>query len=335
LSLAIEGVQDTVIMKDEVDNENLLIQYLLGNLPEEQRLQIEGEYLRDDQRYERLMALETELFYDYARNNLSPGERAQFEKQFLSSGRNRKRVMLASALARKLSEAAPAETTEEVIVDRERRFWSRLKSSFAASSAAKRVSLAALAIMSFASIWLVIEIVRVQNKFDQFRAQWAVQEDRLQQLSRQERARADELNFKLEREMSENAALQQQLSKTRAPIDPSVVSLVLAPSIVRDQAPAMKKLHLPPGAGLVMLRLILKGEIDYKSYQVMLLTAEGAERWSHTLQAQRTGSGRSIVLSLPTKILAEGDYELRLKGYAPDGTMEETGDYYYLSVVRR
>jgi hypothetical protein len=98
----------------------------------------------------------------------------------------------------------------------------------------------------------------------------------------------------------------------------------------------MKKLYLSPVASLLRLRLKLKGEVEYKSYQVMLLTAEGAERWSQDmLQAQRTGSGRSIVLSLPARILAEGDYELRLNGHAPDGTLEETGDYYYLSVVRK
>ena len=93
--------------------------------------------------------------------------------------------------------------------------------------------------------------------------------------------------------------------------------------------------QLPPNAGQLKLRLVLKSEIAYKLYQVMLLTADGAERWRHMLRAQRMGSGRSIVLSLPTRILEEGDYELRLKGYAPDGTMEETGDYYYLSVMKK
>jgi hypothetical protein len=38
-------------MKDEADNEQLLTWYLLGNIPEEQRLQVEGEFLSDDQRY--------------------------------------------------------------------------------------------------------------------------------------------------------------------------------------------------------------------------------------------------------------------------------------------
>jgi hypothetical protein len=330
-------------MKDEADNEKLLIQYLLGNLPEEQRLRIEEEFLRDDQHYERLLALESELFYDYAQNKLPSGEREQFEKRFLSSERNRKRAVLASALAHKLSEAAPVETNKNDIADREpQRFWRHLKSYFATQSAAMRVSLASLTIVSLALIWLVIGIIRLRNEFNQFQAQRAVQEDQLRQQAQQDRARTDELNIKLERELDENAMLQRELSKMQAQFGrqaqriPSVVSLVLSPSIVRDQASGMKKVYLPPGAGLLKLRLKLKGEAEYKSYQVTLLTAEGAEKWSQDmLQAQRTGSGRSIVLSLPARILAEGDYELRLKGHAPAGSLEETGDYYYLSVVRK
>jgi hypothetical protein len=330
-------------MKDEADNEKLLIRYLLGNLSEKQQLQVEGDFLNDDERYERLMALENELFYDYAQNKLSPGDRERFEKRFLSSERNRKRAMIASALTRKMSEAASVETTETGIADREpQRYWRSLKSYFVAQSAAMRVSLAVLAIVSLALIWLVIGIVRLRNEFNQFRAQRAAQEDMLRQQAQQERARVDELNLKLAREINENAALLQELSKMRAQSGgqrertPSVISLVLAPSIVRSQATGMKRLYLPPDGRLLKLRLKLKGGAEYKSYQVTLLTVEGAEKWSQEmLQAQRTGSAQSIDLWLPTRTLAEGDYELILKGYASDGTLEETGDYYYLSIKRK
>jgi hypothetical protein len=98
----------------------------------------------------------------------------------------------------------------------------------------------------------------------------------------------------------------------------------------------MKKLYLPPGAILSILKLKLKGGAEYKSYHATLLTVEGAERWSQDmLQAKLTGSGRSIDLWLPVRTLPPGDYELRLKGYASDGTLEETGDYYYLSIRRK
>jgi len=330
-------------MKDEADNEKLLTRYLLGSLPEEQRLQIEAEFLSDDHRYERLLALENELFYDYAQNKLSPGEREQFEKRFLSSERNRKKAMTASALTRKMSESAPVEMSESGASDREpQRFWQSLKSYFVAQSAARRVSLAAIATVSLALIWLVIGIVRLRNEFNQILTQQAGQEVRLREQAQQERARADELNLKLNREIDENEMLQQELSKAQAQFAahrqraPSVISLVLAPSIARDQAPGMKNLYLPPGAILLILQLKLKGEVEYKSYHATLLTVEGAERWSQDmLRAKGTGSGRSIDLWLPARTLAPGDYELRLKGYASDGTLEETGDYYYLSIRRK
>src|SRR5262245_53601637 len=247
-------------MKDEADNEKLLIRYLLGSLPEGQRLQVEGEFLSDDQRYERLLALEDELFYDYAQNKLSPGEREQFEKRFLSSERNRRRTLLASELAHKMSESAPVEMAEKSIADREpQRFWQSLKSYFVAQSAAMRVSLAALAIVSLALIWLVIEIGGLRNEFNQFRGQRAVQEDQLRQQAQQESARTDELNLKLNREMNENATLRQELGKMHAQSRaqrqraPSVISLVLEPFNVRGQGPGMNKLYLPPGARLLKL----------------------------------------------------------------------------------
>jgi len=330
-------------MREEADDEKLMIRYLLGNLPEERRRQVEIEFLADDQRYERLLALENELFYDYAQNKLSPGERQQFEKRFLSSEQNRKKAMLASALARKMSEAAPVETAKPGLAKREPRFsWQSLKSYFSAQSAVMRLSLGALAIVSLVLIWLIIGTLRLRNDFNQFRAERAAQEDRLRQQAIEERARADDLSLKLQREIDENASLKQDLSRMQAQFvsrgvsPPSVISLVLTPSIVRDQATGMKKLPPLPDALRLKLQLILKGEVEYKTYQVTLLTVEGVERWSQDmLRAKRTGSGRSIVLSLPGRVLAPGDYELRLKGYASDGTLEETGDYYYFSIGRK
>jgi len=327
-------------MKDEADNEQLLTRYLLGNIPEKERQRVEGELLSDDQRYESILALEDELFYDYAQNKLSPGEREQFEKRFLSSEENRKRAILYSDVANKISETMPVGTAEKNIADREQQhLWLSLKSFFVAQGAAMRVSLAALAIASLVLIWLVIGILRLRNEFKQLGAQMAVQNDQLRQQAQQERARADESNLKLKREIDENAMMRQELSKMQTQSGglgerlPSVISLVLAPSVVRDQAPDMKKLYLPQGVRLLKLLLRLKEKVEYKSYQVTLSTVEGVKIWGQDmLQAQRTGSGRSIELWLPTRTLAPGDYQLNLNGYASDGTLEKTRDYYYLSI---
>ena len=330
-------------MKDDADNEELLTWYLLGKLPEKDRLLVEGEFLSDDRDYERILALEDQLYYDYAQNKLSPGDREQFEKRFLSSKQKQKRAILYSDMVNKMSETTPVGAAEKNIADREpHQFLPSLKSFFVAQGAAMRVSLAALAIASLVLICFAIGILRQRNEYNQLGAQLAVQavqNNQLRQQIIQERARADELGLKLKREIDEKAMVRQELSKKQAQSGRhgqravSIISHAIAPSIVRGQAPEMKKLYLPSSAHVLRLLLKLKGKVEYKLYQVALLTDEGAKIWSQDmLQAQGTGSGRSLELWLPTRTLAPGDYEFKLKAHAPDGTLEETRDYYYLSV---
>src|SRR5262245_44170453 len=102
-------------MKEKADNEKLLIRYLLGDLSEEKRLQVEDIFLIDDQNFERLLVLENELFYDYAQGKLSTGDRERFKNRYLSSVGNQRKSIIASALADKISEAPlkPAESGSE------------------------------------------------------------------------------------------------------------------------------------------------------------------------------------------------------------------------------
>jgi hypothetical protein len=97
--IIIVGMEVMVTIKEDADNEKLMVRYLLGDLSEEQQVRVEGMFLGDDLHYEWLLALEDELFYDYVQGKLSTRERAQFNERFLASGRNRKRALLASALA--------------------------------------------------------------------------------------------------------------------------------------------------------------------------------------------------------------------------------------------
>ena len=328
-------------MRNEADNESLLIQYLLGRLPEQEQLRIEEMFFKNDQFYERLLAIESELFYDYAQGKLSPGERDQFEKHVLTSGRNQRRAILASVLTQKMSEAAQVEMTKSTSAYRNPQSWRQsLKSFFGIQSSTGRLSLAAFAVVLLCSFWLVIEIVKLRNELGQFRANRTTQEALLQQQTQQERDRAAELSIQLNRERDENARLKQTLSKTEAQSDgqgqglSAEISFVLAPTSVRSGANNLKRLHVPSGTRLLTLQLNLKDEVEYKSYQAILLTAEGVKRSSQDrLRAKRTNSGHAIFLRLPASLLAKGDYELRIKGVAINGTLEDTGDYYYFSIL--
>jgi anti-sigma factor RsiW len=327
-------------MREENDNEELLTRYLLDSLTEEKRLQVEASFLGDDQQYERLLAIEDELFYDYAQGKLSPGERQRFEERFLASEENRKRAMMASALVSKMSEVKRTETPEPALADREKRSgWQSLKFYFRGQSIAMRFSLATLALLLLISLGLIFRTVRLRNEYDRFRTERLAQENLLQRQAQAERARADELNLKLKRELDENTILKRELDEIQSQSGqqrlPSALSLILAPSFTRDRDTGMKKLKIPPGIRQLNFQLNLRGEAEYKLYQAIILTADGAEKWSQDrLPAKQTGSVKTVVLSLPSSLLTDGDYELRLKGYASDGTLEETGNYYYISILR-
>jgi hypothetical protein len=84
-----------------------LVEYLLGDLSDDQRLEIEQQYFKDDDVYEALLAVENELTYDYAAGTLSPAERQRFEQRFLGTAEQRARVETARALLRSVRPARP------------------------------------------------------------------------------------------------------------------------------------------------------------------------------------------------------------------------------------
>lgn len=74
------------------------MQYLLGELPEDERQQFDEQLITNADYSERLMATEDELIDDYLLGQLSEGERERFERTFLTNPFLRKRVALAKAL---------------------------------------------------------------------------------------------------------------------------------------------------------------------------------------------------------------------------------------------
>lgn len=80
-----------------------LVDYLLGNLSDDERRGVEEQCLTDDAAYETLLAVENELMYDYAAGSLGAGERRQFEQRLLTSAEQRDRVERARVVVKRLS----------------------------------------------------------------------------------------------------------------------------------------------------------------------------------------------------------------------------------------
>ena len=86
-------------MRDDPSAEALLVRYLLGDLPEEEQVEIEELAFRDQQFMQTIQAVESDLIDEYVRGGLSDRERRQFEARFFASAERRRKVGFAKALA--------------------------------------------------------------------------------------------------------------------------------------------------------------------------------------------------------------------------------------------
>lgn len=290
----------------KTDQDEVMIRYLLGEATEEEQLRLEEQFFQDEESYQQLVALEDELRYDYAQGGLTRQQRASFEKRFLRSPEDRRKVGLAKeVMARAHKERV--ETIAPAPVERIS-FWqfftSPLRLSFAAS-AALIVILGGL---------LTLHTMQLNNQLDQLRAQ----RNRDQQAAQQQVASLEQQRAELEKQLANRPP-------TGSAATPTLFSFVLMPGLTRD-ADVTKPLLIPAGAGDVRLQLELKKKGGYKNYLASVQTLDGEQVWSQKLETAQ--------LTVPAKVLPAGDYVIELKGIAASGEQEDAGQFYF-TVVRK
>ena len=87
-------------------DERALRQYLLGELTEEKRRQLEERLITDNAMLEKLLLSEDELVDDYVRGALSSHDQEKFSRHYLCTPERRQKVEFASVLRRYVSESA-------------------------------------------------------------------------------------------------------------------------------------------------------------------------------------------------------------------------------------
>ncbi|MGH9843480.1 MAG: hypothetical protein ACREEM_32480 [Blastocatellia bacterium] len=335
-------------MKQTTDNEERMVNYLLGELPEEEQLRLEERFFTDDETYQQLLALEDELLYDYAAGGLSSEQRVKFERRFLNSPQARRKAELAGAVLDKAAEAkawsAPPRT---VVAEKKKSLWQSLAAFFSFQQSATQFSMAAAAavLLLAGASWLYFQTVRLRSQVEQLEVARADREQQRRQQAAEERARQEQLTEQLESERRKRAQLEQELAQRQAQATrdrdnqqslSTFLSFIIPPGLVRD-VDGPKRLLIPPGVNSLRLQLDLKKPDDYRGYRATLRreTPDGPELWSQDLpRARSIASGRAIVVSLPAKLLPEGVYVLVLSGRTGGGDAEEIDDYYF-NVVRQ
>jgi hypothetical protein len=302
-------------------NEELFVRYLLGDVSEQEREPIEERFFADDQYYQDLLVVEDELIYDYLRGALDARQRARFEAQTAASPRRRQKVEIIRGLMQ--ATIAPQEAKERERIS----FLDRLRSLLIVPLPALQIAMAALlALLAVGSFLLLrrsgeleAELARVEQQREQER-QAALQRERLIE---DQRARARELSEQLERERGEKERFREE-ARRRAAQEQAAQSLALSAG-TRDSA-AAERIAIRRVTARVVIRLDLEGVENYPSYRVEVRTSQGALIWNQDAASRRDG----LRLTLPASLLAEGEYEVTLKGRRGDGRFDVVNYYYFI-----
>jgi hypothetical protein len=119
-----------------------------------------------------------------------------------------------------------------------------------------------------------------------------------------------------------------------APHIPGVAVLTLTQGLVRGSGDVGKAV-LDEDARVVQLRLELQAD-EFQSYQGVLQTG-GDERLVSVsnLRSMAEGDARVVVLNLPSKLLADEDYRLLLKGERENAAAEDVATYRFRITRKR
>ena len=331
-------------MTEESFSEDLIVRYLLGDLPEEELTAIEDRAFRDRQYLQNIVAVENDLIDEYVRGELTDSERRQFERRFLASAERRRKVEFARSLA--------SVTTELAVIEKDARpartpatvTWSSALGAFLRGlNPAAKVSLAAAALLIvIGSSWLIVDSMRLRAELQREQQSHEREQRALEEQIAGERARSEEMAASLERERQQSERSQElarelereiEESATK-PSQPPVASLTLWPGITRSGG-ARVRLALTETTRRVRLQIGIEPEDQYSRFRVELRAQGGQQVWAEdNLRARPIRGGRAVVLNLPARILKAGEYELTLEGVTDEGRTEEVG-YYYFDVRKK
>jgi hypothetical protein len=338
-------------MFPDLKSEKLIAQYLMGELPDEQQVEIEDRAFSDQEFMASITAVENDLIDEYVRDEMPAADRRRFESRFLASESRRKRVEFAKALAHLLPETRVTERgTRKAGVTRSS--WRDALAAFINGlNPAGRIALtAATLLILVGGAWLITQTLTLRSQLQRLQAQQAAQQkgqqkDRqsLEQQVASERRRNEDLAAQLNQEKQQRAQSDESLRRLSETVNQQqqtdaprsiIATLTLLPGISRG-ATTQPKLVLPPKAGVARLQIGIEPEENYKSFGVELRTASGRPVWMRdSLTARSSGGGRSIRITLPASALLPGEYELRLKGVPETGPPEDVG-FYYFEVMKR
>jgi hypothetical protein len=323
-------------MSNSTDHNQVINEYLLGSLPEEERERLDELSVTSQEFAEVLSASEKDLIDAYVLGELSGLRLAQFESYYLASPIRRGRVEFAKAFQVFVKKQVDVDRSSirepDDLVRRQRRSVFSTPGIFAKQRAALQWGLAIAAVTFIvAGAFLLLQNARLRQQISREQTQ----REELQQREKQ-------LQTELDQQRAGNKAIEQELAQVREErlrleeksrtsgqlptTGPAVVSFVLTPqlrSIGQGQS-----VSIPSHSARVTMQLNLEPN-DYQTFTVALLDQSKQQTlWrSSKVKASSKGNDRILSVTFSADLLKPQSYALQVTGISANGQSEVLSDY--------
>ncbi|MFL6290707.1 MAG: hypothetical protein ACJ759_07415 [Thermoanaerobaculia bacterium] len=286
-------------------DEELLRQYLLGELSGEDEALLEARLIQDDGLFERAEAMEAELLDEHAHGRLSASQGARIRRHLASSPATRSQL----AVVRGLGTVAQDETPGRRILTGP---WGRVDTSRPRTRA---LAAAAMLVMGVGAVWLAVQTPSIPEMPARKAAQ------RAGEILPQPPRAPETITA------TPSPVVIAQVEPTPAPVPTPAPAPEPAPwlfeialtSITRGEGEVPKKPVPAPGTKRAEIEISLgAGYMEYDSYEVLLSRPGETVFQEQGLKPRE----QKLVLEIDPGKLQEGTYTLVVNGAAPDRPAE-------------
>ena len=294
-------------------NEQLIVNYLLGNLPEAETDRLDQLSVTDDEFAEFLEAVENELIDDYIRGELPENRRARFESHYLTSATRLEKVAIARTLLKRADNPESSALVKE---------WIRPR--IVPSRTYQWLAIAAAVAMFLLAGYLLLANIQLRNQLAQMKDEHIALKNREEQLQR-ELAQRSSVDRQKETELAVTRQKLEALEKQMADQGSAPAKLfafTLSPQ--QREIAAIPDVKIPAVAESSVVTLKLERD-DFSAYQTVLKNSATDEILLKS-KAEKSAN-HTVVVKLPAKILKSDDYILELSGITQNGSVEIISGY--------
>jgi hypothetical protein len=315
-------------VEQESDNNELMTQYLLGELSEEECVKVETRFLADNEFFEQLLAVEDALIDEYLLDNLPPDQRARVEKLVTSSSVQQREMELARDLIANISEkglSLPPSTADLSPDQAEIARGQFLGRQY--TPAIWVTWLALLACLLAWNIYLQIGKGRIEGEQTALKTENQEYQRRIDG----EIKRNEAITAQLEEEKNKLAKSEQLVAELQRNVSPfndnEIITINLSSDSESRNEGNLKVISIKANTRRIRLQLDIEQGKDYKEYSVGINTFENRPVWSkNSITADQLKSNK-LILVLPANILPVDDYTIALRARAENGKLEEIANY--------